>query len=71
MWSLDLSEGIDFSVCWAIRRSTAITLEKLVKPGDVVLDIGANIGAYTWDWRAASGPQEECSCLSPPLRSTN
>jgi FkbM family methyltransferase len=49
MWSLDLSEGIDFSIylLGAFERSTAITLEKLVKPGDVVFDIGANIGAHT------------------------
>ena len=49
MWSLDLSEGIDFSIylLGAFERSTVITLEKLVKPGDVVFDIGANIGAHT------------------------
>jgi len=49
MWSLDLSEGIDFSIylLGAFERSTTITLEKLVKPGDVVFDLGANIGAHT------------------------
>jgi len=49
LWSLDLSEGIDFSIylLGAFERSTVITLEKLVKPGDVVFDIGANIGAHT------------------------
>jgi FkbM family methyltransferase len=48
-WSLDLSEGIDFSIylLGSFERSTVITLEKLVKPGDVVFDIGANIGAHT------------------------
>jgi FkbM family methyltransferase len=48
-WSLDLSEGIDFSIylLGAFERSTVITLEKLVKPGDTVFDIGANIGAHT------------------------
>lgn len=49
MWSLDLSEGIDFSIylLGAFERSTVTTLERLVKPGDVVFDIGANIGAHT------------------------
>lgn len=48
-WSLDLEEGIDFSIylLGAFERSTAATLRALVKPGDTVLDIGANIGAHT------------------------
>lgn len=48
-WCLDLSEGIDFSIylLGAFERSTVATLRKLVKPGDVVFDIGANIGSHT------------------------
>lgn len=48
-WCLDLDEGIDFSIylLGAFERSTVATLRALVKPGDVVLDIGANIGAHT------------------------
>jgi len=48
-WNLDLSEGIDFSIylLGAFERSTVATLRKLVKPGDTVFDIGANIGAHT------------------------
>lgn len=48
-WCLDLEEGIDFSIylLGAFERSTAATLRALVKPGEIVLDIGANIGAHT------------------------
>jgi len=48
-WSLNLSEGIDFSIylLGAFERGTVATLQKLVKPGDVVFDIGANIGSHT------------------------
>ncbi len=48
-WRLDLEEGIDFSIylLGAFERSTVATLRALVKAGDIVLDIGANIGAHT------------------------
>src|SRR4249920_3325430 len=48
-WQLDLSEGIDFSIylLGAFERSTVATLRKLVRPGNVVFDIGANIGAHS------------------------
>jgi FkbM family methyltransferase len=48
-WSLDLNEGIDFSIylLGAFERSTVNTLKRLVTEGDTVLDIGANIGAHT------------------------
>lgn len=48
-WSLDPGEGIDFSIylLGAFERSTVRVLRTLVKPGNTVLDIGANIGAHT------------------------
>ncbi|MGB7437941.1 MAG: FkbM family methyltransferase [Candidatus Acidiferrum sp.] len=48
-YHLDLNEGIDFSIylLGAFEPGTQKTLQKLVQPGDVVFDIGANIGAHT------------------------
>src|SRR4051812_5528651 len=48
-WALDLNEGIDFSIflLGSFEPSTVGTLQYLVRPGDVVLDIGANVGSHT------------------------
>lgn len=48
-WSLDLSEGIDFSIylLGGFEPATLKQYESLVRPGDVVLDIGANVGSHT------------------------
>ena len=47
-WRLDLTEGIDLSIylLGAFEPATVKLYRRLVKPGDVVLDIGANIGAH-------------------------
>ena len=56
-YQLDLSEGIDFSIylLGAFEPGTQKTLQKLVKPGDTVFDIGANIGAHTLDMAKSAG----------------
>ncbi len=48
-WRLELGEGIDFAIylLGAFERATQRQYRRLLKPGDVALDIGANIGAHT------------------------
>ncbi len=66
-WRLDLSEGIDFAIylLGAFERSTVNTLQKLVKPGDVVFDIGANIGAHTLSLAKSVGPAGRVYAFEP------
>jgi FkbM family methyltransferase len=49
LWELELREGIDLSIfCFGrFERDTSKALERIIKPGMVVVDIGANIGAHT------------------------
>jgi FkbM family methyltransferase len=56
-WHLDLREGIDFSI-WllgAFEPRTQKQYLRILKPGDVVVDVGANIGAHTLPMARAVG----------------
>ena len=66
-WSLDLREGIDFSIflLGAFERSTVNTLQKLARPGSVVFDIGANIGAHTLGLARSVGPAGRVFAFEP------
>ena len=48
-WRLDLNEGIDLAIYLfgSFEPSTLAAYRRLLKEGDTVLDIGANIGAHT------------------------
>jgi FkbM family methyltransferase len=48
-WQLDLREGIDLAIFLFgyFEYETFRAYRRLLKPGDIVLDIGANIGAHT------------------------
>jgi len=66
-WELDLQEGIDFSI-WllgAFEPETVRCYRRLVQPGDVVLDIGANIGAHTLPLAQAVGPAGRVIAFEP------
>ena len=66
-WSLDLREGIDFSIylLGAFERSTVRILRKLALPGSVVFDIGANIGAHTLSLAQSVGPAGRVFAFEP------
>jgi FkbM family methyltransferase len=66
-WELDLSEGIDFSIylLGAFELRTAKTLARLIRHGDVVLDIGANIGAHTLGIAKSVGPNGKVFAIEP------
>lgn len=66
-WRLDLSEGIDFSIYLLgdFEHSTAVTLRKLVNSGDVVFDVGANIGAHTLGLARSVGPSGRVFAFEP------
>lgn len=66
-WELDLREGIDFSI-WllgAFEPETVRCYERILKPGNVVLDIGANIGAHTFLMARAVGPTGSVYAFEP------
>lgn len=48
-WSLDLDEGIDLAIYTfgCFEPTTTRVLEESILAGDVVVDIGANVGAHT------------------------
>jgi hypothetical protein len=48
-WSLDLTEGIDLAIfiLGGFELKTLRRYKKLIREGDVVLDIGANVGSHT------------------------
>src|ERR1039458_2455307 len=66
-WALDLKEGIDFSIFLfgAFEPGTVSTLKRLVKAGDTVFDIGANVGAHTLGLASSVGPDGTVFAFEP------
>jgi len=66
-WLLDLDEGIDFSIflLGSFEPDVVRCYEKRVSPGDVVLDIGANIGAHSLHFARLVGPAGRVLAFEP------
>jgi FkbM family methyltransferase len=65
-YDLDLSQGIDFAIfLGAYERQTKAALRRLVVPGSLVLDIGANIGAHTLPLAKQVGPEGRILAFEP------
>ena len=66
-WRLDLNEGIDFTIflLGTFERTTMRAYRRLLKPGDVVLDIGANIGAHTLQFARLVGEHGRVFAFEP------
>jgi len=66
-WSLDLREGIDFAI-WllgAFEPGTLRSYARLLREGDVALDIGANIGAHTLHIARGVGERGRVIAIEP------
>lgn len=66
-WRLDLREGIDFSIylLGSFEPSVVRSYKRLVRPGSVVLDVGANVGAHTMPLAQAVGENGRVIAFEP------
>ena len=66
-WHLDLNEGIDFSIylLGAFEPSTVRFYRKVLRSGDIVLDIGANVGAHTLPFAKCVAPNGKVYAFEP------
>jgi hypothetical protein len=75
-WDLDLREGIDLYIYLAGRFEWGLSriLTSLVRPGDTVVDVGANVGAHALPLARAAGaegrPASPTGSSSPTSPST-
>lgn len=66
-WRLDLTEGIDFAI-WLLgsfEPGTRRAYARMIDPGSVVIDIGANIGAHTLQFANLVGPAGRVVAVEP------
>jgi FkbM family methyltransferase len=67
-WCLDLKEGIDFAIFLGLyERSSVRAIKRLVRPGYIALDVGANVGALTLELARWVGPTGKVFAFEPTL----
>jgi FkbM family methyltransferase len=66
-WNLDLDEGIDFAIFLFghFEPGTVRFFQKRIRPGSVVLDIGANIGSHTLPLAQCVAPSGKVHAFEP------
>jgi FkbM family methyltransferase len=66
-WKLDLREGIDLAIflLGAFERATVVACRRHLRPGDIALDIGANIGSHTLLLAQSVGPSGRVFAFEP------
>jgi FkbM family methyltransferase len=65
-WRLDLREGVQFALYLGVyERVTARRLLDLVRPGDMVIDVGANVGAHALPLAAAVASTGRVIAIEP------
>ena len=72
-WQLDLREGIDLAIFLFgyFEYETVRAYRRLLKPGDTVLDIGANIGAHTMHLARSVSPTGKVIAFEPTAYAYN
>lgn len=67
LWDLDLREGIDFAIylLGGFELRTIRFYKKIIRTGDTVFDIGANIGAHTLPFAQLVGSKGRVVAFEP------
>jgi FkbM family methyltransferase len=64
-WNLDLNEGVDFAIYLGLYQRLPRRVARWIKPGALVVDIGANIGSHTLPLARAVGYNGRVIAVEP------
>jgi FkbM family methyltransferase len=64
-WDLDLNEGIDLAIYLGLYQRVPRRAARWIRPGALVLDIGANIGAHSLPLARAVGADGRVVAIEP------